>query len=302
MTTAPKVSVVVPCYNGGKFLDQLTATLARQTFRDFEIVVVDDGSPDAATQAKLATLDPSIRVIRHPVNRRMSAARNTGFDAARGELVLTLDCDDQLEPTYLEECTAIMLSAPPDVGFAFSHVRLFGAKQGIESRYFNAFDILFKNTFGYAMLVRKSAWLKAGKYDETMVDGYEDWEFNIRLVHAGYRGIEVPKPPLLYNVSMTGMMMSHSSRRHGRLWRSIQEKNRELYRLPHLILLFGATRAERTELSLLRVIASLVLTRILPDKWYSAIVHFTRNIKIARAEKNGASAASPVAPGAGSAG
>ncbi|MEI9805486.1 MAG: glycosyltransferase [Pseudolabrys sp.] len=99
----PKISVVVPCYNGGKFLDQLLTSLARQTFRDFDILIVDDGSTELATKAKLATLDPSIRVV-HQENRGLSAARNTGFAHARADLVFAIDCDDQIEPTYLDEC------------------------------------------------------------------------------------------------------------------------------------------------------------------------------------------------------
>jgi glycosyltransferase involved in cell wall biosynthesis len=283
MTTAPKISVVVPCYNGGKFFDQLTASLARQTFRDFEVIIVDDGSPDPATQAKLAALDPAIRVIRHPQNRRMSAARNTGFSAARADVIMALDCDDQLEPTYLEECFAALQSAPPDVGFVFTHVRLTGANHGTERRYFNAFDVLFKNTIGYSILVHKSAWLKAGKYDESMVDGYEDWEFTIRLIHAGYRGIEIAKPLFIYNVSMNGMMMSHSSRLHAALWRKIRAKNPELYRISSLIRLFRESQLLHEEKSsLLRTIGSLMLTSVLPDAWFSAVIHLARSRRLAR--------------------
>lgn len=282
----PTISVVVPCYNGGKFIDQLLASLARQTFCDFEIVIVDDGSPDPATQAKLASLDPAIRVIRHPVNRRMSAARNTGFSAARADLIMALDCDDQLEPTYLEECWKALRSAPPEVGFAFTHLRLTGAGHGVETRYCNAFDVLFKNVVGYSMLVRKSAWLKAGKYDETMIDGYEDWEFNLRLIHAGYQGIEIPKPLFLYNVSMTGMMMSHSSSRHAALWRKIRTKHRDLYRLSNLIRLYRESRRRPGLASLLRTFGALALTNVLPDAWFSAIIHSMRSRRLAASSTN----------------
>src|SRR5690349_20120509 len=92
--SSPAVSVVVPCYNGGRFIDGLLATLAAQTFRDFEIIIVDDGSNEE-TQRKLESLDPSITVIRQR-NQGPGAARNTGLRQARGEFVLPLDCDDAL--------------------------------------------------------------------------------------------------------------------------------------------------------------------------------------------------------------
>lgn len=297
----PAISVVAPCYNGGKFLDQLTASLAAQTFRDFETIIVDDGSTDPFTRTKLATLNPAIRVI-HQENRRMAAARNTGIDAARADLIMVLDCDDLLEPTFLEETFDVLQSAPAEVGFVFTHERFAGARQGIDKKYFNPFDELFKNVLGYSMLMRKRAWRKAGGYDETMRDGYEDWEFNIRLIFAGYRGIEIPKPLFIYNVSPQGMMMSHSSRLHGKLWRGIRKKHRDLYRFSHLVRLYLETRGARTEISPLRVVASLLMTSLLPDSWSSAIMHFARNCKMSRSEKRGAAVVPPAVlrPGAGS--
>ncbi len=294
MTTMPTISVVIPCYNGGRFLDQLMASLAQQTFRDFEIIIVDDGSTDPITRAKLATLNPAIRVV-HQVNRGLSAARNVGFSEARADLVMALDCDDQLEPAYLKETFDVLQSAPPEVGFVFTHERLVGARQGINKKYFNVFDQLFENRLAYSMLIRKAAWRKAGGYDESMRDGYEDWEFNLRLISAGYRGIEIPKPLFVYNVSMQGMLMNHSSRMHAALWRGIRNKHSDLYRISNLVRLFLKTRTARTEISPFRTVVALVLTSVLPDSWYSAIVHFVRSCRLSRSNKLSGSTASQTA-------
>jgi len=282
----PSISVVVPCYNGGKFLDQLTASLARQTFRDFEIVVVNDGSTDPATQGKLAALDPAIRVI-HQENRGLSAARNAGFSASRADLVMNLDCDDQLEPTYLEETLKALQAAPPEAGFVFTHVRVVGAGQGIEKRYFNAFDVLFKNVIGYTMLIRKTAWLKAGRYDETMRDGYEDWEFNLRLIYSGFLGIEIAKPLFLYTASTQGMLIGHSSRMHAALWRRIRKKHRDLYRVSNIVRLYWKNRTTRTEISVLRPLMALAMTSVLPDSWYNEIIRWVRSNRMSRYMKSG---------------
>lgn len=271
----PKISVVIPCYNGGKFLDLPLTSLGHQTLRDFEILVVDDGSTDQETLDKLNTLDPSIRII-HQVNKGLSAARNTGFREARADIVLALDCDDQLESTYLEE-TLRALEAAPDAGFAFTHLRQVGAARAIEKRYVNAFEVLFKNVTGYIMLMRKSTWQAIGGYDETMRDGYEDWEFNIRLISAGVKGVEIAKPLFVYTVSAQGMLMGHASQRHAGLWRRIREKHRDLYRLPKLISLYWENRHARSEISPWSTAAALALTSVLPDKWYSAIVSSMRS-------------------------
>jgi glycosyltransferase involved in cell wall biosynthesis len=286
MTTtrkAPTISVVIPCYNGGKFLDLPLDSLARQTFRDFEVVIINDGSTDQATKDKLTTLDPSIRIV-HQVNKGLSAARNTGFREATADLVLALDSDDQLEPTYLEE-TLHALQAAPEAGFVVTHIRQVGAAQAIEKRYVNAFDVLFKNVTGYSMLMRKAAWQTAGGYDETMRDGYEDWEFNLRLINSGYRGVAIDKPLFIYTVSAQGMLMSHSSQRHAGLWRRIRVKHREMYRPMNLLRLYWQNRRAHSEISAATTMAALMLTSILPDKWYSAIVSSMRYHRFTRSKR-----------------
>jgi len=293
MSAVPTISVVVPCYNGGRFLDQLIASLAAQTFRDFETVIINDGSTDAATLVKLATLDPVIQVI-HQGKGGPAAARNRGFSQARADLVMVLDCDDMLEPTYLAETLSVLQSGPPEVGFVFTHESLMGARQGINTKYFNPFDQLFENRVGYSMLIRKTAWGEAGGYDETMIDGCEDWEFSLRLIRAGFIGIEIPKPLLRYNVSEQGFQLSRASRQHGKLWRQIRKKHRDLYRLPNLIRLFWEARTSRCEISTFRAVVTLLLSIVLPDAWYSAFVHRVRSIRLARAMK---AAAAPMSAG-----
>ncbi len=282
----PTVSVVVPCYNGGKFLDHLLASLARQTYRDFETVIINDGSTDPATIEKLKTLDPSILVV-HQANKGLSAARNTGFREARADIVLALDCDDQLEPTHIEE-TLRALQDVPDAGFVTTDIRQVGAGQAIETRYVNAFDVLFKNVTGYCMLMRKTAWQKAGGYDESMRDGYEDWEFNIRLLNSGFKSVTISKPLLIYTVSAQGMLLGHSSQRHAALWRRIREKHRDLYRISNIARLYWQNRNAHTEISPFSTVAALALATILPDRWYSALIHTMRNYRLARAQRSAA--------------
>ncbi len=227
--TVPAVTIFIPCYNGGKFLPAALASIAAQTFRDFETIVVDDGSTDAETIAFLDRMPPTIRLVRQ-LNKGLAAARNTAFAEARGEFVLPLDCDDRLEPTLLEETVPVLRAAPADVGFVATDLTLSGARQGPSVIEFDAFTQLFHNQLHYSLLLRKSAWAKVGGYDETMRSGYEDWEFNVRLIDAGYRGIVIPKPLFVYYVSADGMLMSKSGRMHVTLWRHIHDRHRRLYR------------------------------------------------------------------------
>ena len=99
----PLLSVVVPVYNAAKFLPHCLDSLCGQTYRNLEIVCVNDGSTDdsLAVLKKYASRDTRIKVIRQE-NAGVSAARNRGLDAATGELVTFVDADDWLEPNTYE--------------------------------------------------------------------------------------------------------------------------------------------------------------------------------------------------------
>ena len=228
-----KVSVVIPCYNGGAFLPGALESLAAQTLRDFEVIVVDDGSDDAGTLLVLEGLGDGIRLVRQE-NRGLAAARNAGMAAAEAGLLLPLDCDDRLEPTFLEK-TVAALEAAPEAAFAFTHLRLGGDRTGVLVKDYNPLTQLFLNQLPYCLLLRRGAWQDAGGYAEDMRQGYEDWEFNIRLAARGATGVVVPEPLFVYRVSRDGMLQSLSNRLHAQLWRDIQRRHPALYRVCALL-------------------------------------------------------------------
>lgn len=266
----PSVSVVVPCYNGGAFVDDVLAALGAQTFRDFEIIIVDDGSTDPATKQKLRSLDSSVQVIEQP-NAGPAAARNRGIRAARGEFVLTIDVDDLIEPTYLAETVAALRAAGPKAGFAASYERKVGRWTGTTECSFKMFDQLFTNRVPSCILMRKSVWAEVGGYDETMREGYEDWEFLIAIARAGYRAAIVPKPLFIYRMREDGHWMADGFGRHGMLWRRIREKHRDLFRPGRLLSIWWAGRAEPGHMSLFRAATLLGMAYLLPDSWVHAI-------------------------------
>lgn len=267
----PAVSVVVPCYNGGRFIDQLLELFAAQTYRDFEIIIVDDGSDDADTKARLAALDPSVRVIRQE-NGGCGAARNTGIAAARAGLIFQVDCDDVIAPNMLAEVVSAMLSAAPDVGAVVTYLCLGGPEGEVLPRHFDRFALLFTNTVSSCFLIRKEAWAKIGGYDEAMRDGYEDWELALNLTRSGYRGISVPKPLYVYYYTVGGLLFGRSSQRHGALWRHIRNKHRDLYRLPAILKLWWQTRGGPPRISLVKALAMLAFAELTSDSYQSGVI------------------------------
>lgn len=272
---SPAVSIVVPCYNGGRFLDGLMASLARQTFRDFELIIIDDGSRDAETLRKLAALESRVRVIRQP-NGGPSAARNTGVRAAHADLLFMLDCDDTLEPEFLAETVALLQASPPDVGMVCTDIRLTGAESGISTRYFNRFDLLFTNTLSAGLVMRRAAWEAAGGYDEAMRDGYEDWDFSLRLASAGYRALRVAKPLYIYQIA-TDAAPSRSTvvdreRLYGALWRYIREHHPQYYTVLAMIRLWRETRDGTGRVPLWKGIVAYLLAQVLPDATFNLMI------------------------------
>ena len=130
----PVVSVIVIFWNEGRHLDDAIRSVQAQTLIDWELLLVDDGSTDdsPAIAACAVAADPQrVRLLTHPggANRGMSASRNLGIAAARGEYVTFLDGDDLLEPTkFIRQST--LLAAHPEVGFVASPARYWFGHDG----------------------------------------------------------------------------------------------------------------------------------------------------------------------------
>ena len=115
----PRMSIVIPHYNHVDLLPQALDAIARQTMRPFEVVVVDDGSTDesVARLESLATKLPWLRICRHPGNRGVNAACNTGLDLVSGDFVLFSAADDRLSTTMIEHAFAAAAATARSVAF-----------------------------------------------------------------------------------------------------------------------------------------------------------------------------------------
>ena len=118
----PKVSVIIPLYQTERYISETLQSVAAQTFADFEILVVDDGSSDRGPKIAANFGDPRLRVISQ-ANRGLAGARNTGIRESRGNYLAFLDADDLWEPGKLAAHVAF-LDSRPDVGVSFSSSRL----------------------------------------------------------------------------------------------------------------------------------------------------------------------------------
>lgn len=227
----PAISVIIPCYNHGEFLNEAVESVLAQTFRNYEIILVDDGSTDAETLQIFDSLKikyPQIRTIHQP-NGGPSNARNNGIRASRGEYFLPLDSDDTIDPRMLEKCLTVM-SVDSKLGFAYTYTHFFGAVDFIwKNPGYNFYDLLWANQSTVCALVRKKAWEEAGGYDESKQNGYEDWEFWINLGKKGWYGKLIKEP--LFNYRKKGeSRVSKSELKHSGAVRYIRQKHSGLYK------------------------------------------------------------------------
>ncbi len=202
----PLVTIVIPCFDQGRFLEDALMSVFEQTFPYFEVVVVDDGSRDPETIAILDQLEwPRTRLLRQE-NRGLPAARNAGMKMARAPLLVPLDADDELAPDYLLELVNA-LDRNPAAAYAHCWTELFGEQHALfVTRPFNPYQMLLSNPIIGCVVMRRQAWASLGGYDESMKDGHEDWELWMRLLRAGWAETVVRRP--LFRYRKHGISMS----------------------------------------------------------------------------------------------
>ena len=197
---APLVSVIIPAYNRAHLIGRAIASVLAQSYRHFEIVVVDDGSNDDLGTALAAIADPRLRCIAHPKNRGAAAARNTGIAAAQGEFVAFLDSDDTWYPDKLAFQVAAMRDQPSDVA---GHVCAYDCiKAGYTPRQIapnwlaQPFRraVLFGCTCGpgATLFCRRAVFADVGPLDEEL-RRLEDWDWLLRLAEKNYRLLASPQ-------------------------------------------------------------------------------------------------------------
>jgi len=187
------VSVVIPCYNHGKYIDDAVNSILSQTFKNIEIIIVDDGSDESETMSILHNLDaPNTRVY-HKANGGPASARNYGIEKSSGEFILTLDSDDKFAPTFVEKALNV-LNNQPTTGMVTCFTKRYCNKH-VSYAELEGGDIdnfLIKNQANASLLYRYQCWEEAGGYDEK-ISGFEDWEFFINVTKRGWTVHSIPE-------------------------------------------------------------------------------------------------------------
>jgi len=197
----PTVTVVIPCYNYAHYLPDALISVIEQTYQNFEIIIVNDGSTDNTIEVanKFISDYPHHRIslINQPNSGQPAAPRNRGIAEALGEYILPLDPDDKISPSFLEKAVKI-LDDNSGVGVAYCHLKHFGTADSIWHYSDVSLERLAKgNILPYCSMYRRSIWEDIGGY-HLNVKGYEDWDFWISVFERGWQGMLIPEPLFWY--------------------------------------------------------------------------------------------------------
>jgi glycosyltransferase involved in cell wall biosynthesis/GT2 family glycosyltransferase len=243
--STPEVSIIVPYYNMGHYLPETLRSLQAQTFEDYEIILVDDGSTDPASQRLVKELEgtPKLRVVRKP-NGGLSSARNAGLRHARGRWILPVDADDLLSPSFLGKTVEVM-SRSPKLGYTTALVSYFTEDPrqpiggwipwGLERDALCLENVASTCT----ALMERRLIEEVGGYDEWLTS-FEDWDVFCAMAERGYEGAVIPEFLFHYRIrpeSMTRTVATQS--RHALIAYLLQK---------HPALASGANRALRIQL------------------------------------------------------
>jgi glycosyltransferase involved in cell wall biosynthesis len=208
-------SVVMPAYNAARTLPSAFASLERQRERDFEVIVVDDGSSDATVAVAQAFCEPRGWRVISQANAGPSAARNAGIRAATGRWIAFYDSDDILLPSHLELMRA-MLTSRPGLRFAFADAWVWDEGRGrFERRSANGRNrprplpeetwelfrcLLMANFVFIGCCLDRELALELGGFDERL-RAAEDWELWLRVVASGAGVVATERRQAVYRVS-----------------------------------------------------------------------------------------------------
>jgi glycosyltransferase involved in cell wall biosynthesis len=231
----PTVTFVIPCYNHGRFVAKAAESALAQVDASVRVVIVNDGSTDGSTPAECDRCAGDRVMVIHQENRGLPAARNHGAAHAHGDFLVFLDADDWVAPRFVTKLRAALqgeeaLGAAADVSHVYCQERLVEHGRGVWR--VPAWDpvlMLITNLHPVTTLVRRECFEAVGGFDESMRDGYEDWDLWLKFVERGWRGVRVQEPLFVWRRHSAMTMVMRAVQNHRALYERIVAQHPKLY-------------------------------------------------------------------------
>lgn len=215
----PLVSVIIPTYNAASYIREAVDSALAQTYQNFEVIVVDDGSTDNTAEVLAPYIKEKKIIYIHQENKGLPAARNTAIKASHGEFVALLDSDDIFLPNKLERQVSYLMQHP-ECGVCYCEFTHFYEENPkklfrLNYKYYSGDDVfpnlLRMNFIGpLGVVLRRSEMDRVGLFNETYRRS-EDWEYWLRLARHGVRFEHLPEVLAKYRMRKTSMSSDWSS-------------------------------------------------------------------------------------------
>ncbi|MFP3594070.1 glycosyltransferase family 2 protein [Chryseobacterium sp. SIMBA_038] len=192
------ISVIIPYYNGEDYICECLDSIYNQTFRNFEVILVNDGSPKEFLEDLKVNKYPDL-ILYHQENKGQSATRNKGVEIAKGKYILFVDCDDKIASTFLEKTYNILISNPK-IKICYTKGQYF-EKESSEW-YLPDFEVkrfLFANCIPISALLYREDFIKAKGFDENLTY-FEDWDLWISILEDGGEVYRIPEYLFYYRI------------------------------------------------------------------------------------------------------
>ena len=206
----PIVSIIVPCYNTQKTLEETLESVINQDYENWEAIIVNDGSPDNLEAIALDWIEKDSRFHYYKKeNGGLGNTRNFGIKKSKGKYILPLDSDNKLRPDFTSTALPIFESNS-EIGVIYGNAMYFGEKTGewIVGE-FNFYKLLNRNFIDACAIIRKSLFEEIGGYDEKLPNqGHEDWDFWLQVMKTEYKFYYLNQMTFDYRVTGNSMIRS----------------------------------------------------------------------------------------------
>lgn len=189
-----KVSIIIPVYNSEKYIKETIRSVLNQTYNNFEVVIVDDGSTDSSGDLcdKFASEDTRI-IVFHRENKGPINARNFAIEMSSGKYILPVDSDDIISKEYIEKAVCA-IEKDNDIGIVYCKAKLIGDKTGIwDLPPYSLQEMLICNCIFATAMFRKDDWRAVGGYSELMKYGIEDYDLWLSILGLGRTVYQIPQ-------------------------------------------------------------------------------------------------------------
>lgn len=229
MKNNPLISVIVPCYNDGRYINECIESVHNQSYENYEIIIINDGSNDLKTNKILRAIShPKITVF-ETKNQGVSLARNFGIEKSKGIYILPLDADDKIGLNFIGQAIKI-LESRPTVKVVGCDVMLFGDKNGIlQFEPYSIEKLICKNIIVVSSVYRRSDFNNIGGYNPNMKDGFEDWDFWLSFLKNGGDVYKIDSVEFYYRIKKDSRNNLLNKEKFKKLRRQIYENHKDLY-------------------------------------------------------------------------